>query len=69
MIGRACIVRIHMEDVMPIREINAADAGLPTFEIADAAGTPDVQVFSLSSHERASGALEFGLGARPSNSR
>ena len=49
---------------MPIREINAADAGLPTFEIADAAGTPDVQVFSLSSHARASGALEFGLGAR-----
>lgn len=49
---------------MPIRKINAADAGLPQFEIADSAGTADVRVFSLSSHARAREALEFGLGAR-----
>ncbi|MBT3810448.1 MAG: AAA family ATPase, partial [Rhodospirillaceae bacterium] len=49
---------------MPIREIEAADAGLPAFEIADTDGTPDVRVFSLSSHARAREALEFGLGAR-----
>ena len=49
---------------MPIREIESADAGLPAFEIADSDGTPDVRVFSLSSHARAREALEFGLGAR-----
>ncbi|MDA0785430.1 MAG: AAA family ATPase [Proteobacteria bacterium] len=49
---------------MPIREIDAADAGLPTFELTDTGGTPDVRVFSLSSHARAREALEFGLGAR-----
>ena len=49
---------------MPIREIESADAGLPAFEIADTDGTPDVRVFSLSSHARAREALEFGLGAR-----
>jgi predicted ATP-dependent protease len=48
---------------MPIREIEAADAGLPAFEITDTDGTPDVRVFSLSSHARAREALEFGLGA------
>jgi len=49
---------------MPIREIEAAEAGLPAFEITDAAGTPDVRVFSLSSHARAREALAFGLDAR-----
>jgi predicted ATP-dependent protease len=49
---------------MPIRKIESADAGLPAFEIADTDGTPDVRVFSLSSHARAREALEFGLGAR-----
>ena len=49
---------------MPIRKIEAADAGLPTFDVSDAAGTADVQVFSLTSHARAREALEFGLGAR-----
>lgn len=49
---------------MPIKELAAADAGLPTFEVADTEGTPDVQVFSLSSHARAREALAFGLDAR-----
>lgn len=49
---------------MPIRKIEAAEAGLPAYEITDAAGTTDVRVFSLSSHARAREALEFGLDAR-----
>ena len=48
---------------MPVRKIEAADAGLPAFEITDTGGTPDVRVFSLSSHARAREALEFGLDA------
>ncbi len=48
---------------MTVREIAAADAGLPVFEIADAKEAPDVQVFSLSSHARAREALQFGLEA------
>ncbi|MGB0570695.1 MAG: Lon protease family protein [Alphaproteobacteria bacterium] len=49
---------------MPVREIESVDAGFPAFEITDTDGTPDVRVFSLSSHARARDALEFGLGAR-----
>ncbi len=49
---------------MPVREIESVDAGFPAFEIANTDGTPDVRVFSLSSHARAREALEFGLGAR-----
>lgn len=49
---------------MPVREIKSVDAGFPAFEIVDAGGTPDVRVFSLSSHARAREALEFGLAAR-----
>ncbi|HCP01853.1 MAG TPA: hypothetical protein DIT35_10215, partial [Rhodospirillaceae bacterium] len=46
---------------MPIRKIEANQAGLPVFVAADAAGTANAQVFSLSSHARAREALEFGL--------
>ncbi|MEP4380089.1 MAG: AAA family ATPase [Alphaproteobacteria bacterium] len=48
---------------MPIRKIEAADAGFPAFETTATGGTPDSRVFSLSSHARAREALEFGLEA------
>ena len=47
---------------MPIRKIEPDSAGLPAFVPTEA--TPDVQVFSLSSHARAREALAFGLDAR-----
>lgn len=49
---------------MPIRKIEAADAGLPAFEVPDDATQSDGVVFDLSSHARAREALDFGLRAR-----
>ncbi len=49
---------------MPIRKIEAADAGLPAFDLSGAAAQSDGVVFDLSSHARAREALDFGLRAR-----
>jgi predicted ATP-dependent protease len=49
---------------MSIREIAAADAGLPAFLPPAGHGDSHARVFSLSSHARAREALDFGLAAR-----
>jgi predicted ATP-dependent protease len=49
---------------MPIREIAAADAGLPVFDLPAAPDGAEARVFALSSHARAREALDFGLAAR-----
>jgi predicted ATP-dependent protease len=49
---------------MAVREIGAAGAGLPAYEVPEADVHADARVFNLSSHARARDALDFGLRAR-----
>lgn len=49
---------------MAIRELEAAEAGLPAFAVPAQDDQTEARVFSLSSHARAREALAFGLRAR-----
>jgi len=49
---------------MAIRELKAAEAGLPAFTVPAQDDQAEARVFSLSSHARAREALAFGLRAR-----
>ena len=49
---------------MAIEKIDAANAGLPKFELSEKEDQTEARVFALSSHARAREALDFGLQAR-----
>ncbi|MEX2648688.1 MAG: ATP-binding protein [Alphaproteobacteria bacterium] len=52
---------------MTIKALTAADVGLPSFRgrfAADAEGLDDLEIFDLTSHQRAREALRFALGIR-----